>query len=117
MLKDVEELDREVRPPDEADLRNAISDIMPELGGEVMRSIVCMYTDTPDMHFMIDRHPGHPNVVISSACSGHGFKFSPAVGEVIADLTTDRKPAYDISLFGIKRLLSSDSQTQCPDDG
>ena len=117
MLQDVEELDREVRPSDETNLRNAISDIMPELGGEVMRSIVCMYTDTPDMHFMIDRHPGHQNVVISSACSGHGFKFSPAVGEVIADLTTDRKPAYDISLFGIERLLSSDSQTQCPDDG
>lgn len=116
MLQDVAELDREVRPSDEQNLRDAIADIMPQLGGNVRRSIVCMYTDTPDMHFLIDRHPGHPNVVISSACSGHGFKFSPAVGEVIADLATDVAPPYDISLFGIDRLLNPDSQVQCPDD-
>lgn len=116
MLQDVEELDREVRPSDEQNLRDAIADIMPQLGGKVRRSIVCMYTDTPDMHFLIDKHPGHPNVVISSACSGHGFKFSPAVGEIIADLTTDSEPPYDISLFGIERLLTSDSQVACPDD-
>ena len=85
-------------------------------GGRTRRSIVCMYTNTPDMHFLIDRHPGHPNVIISSACSGHGFKFSPAVGETIADLATGTQPAYDISLFGIDRLLNAESQTQCPDD-
>ena len=116
MLDDVDDLDREVRASDERNLRDAISDIMPQLGGRTRRSIVCMYTDTPDMHFLIDRHPGHPNVIISSACSGHGFKFSPAVGETIADLATGTQPAYDISLFGIDRLLNADSQTQCPDD-
>ena len=116
MLDDVDDLDREVRASDERNLRDAISDIMPQLGGRTRRSIVCMYTDTPDMHFLIDRHPGHPNVVISSACSGHGFKFSPAVGETIADLATGTQPAYDISLFGIDRLLNANSQTQCPDD-
>ena len=115
MLDDVGELDREVRDSDERNLRDAISDIMPQLSGRTRRSIVCMYTDTPDMHFLLDRHPGHPNVVISSACSGHGFKFSPAVGEIIANLVSDTPPAYDISLFGIDRLLSADSQTQCPD--
>ena len=116
MLDDVDDLDREVRASDERDLRDAISDIMPQLGGRTRRSIVCMYTNTPDMHFLIDRHPGHPNVIISSACSGHGFKFSPAVGETIADLATGTQPAYDISLFGIDRLLNAESQTQCPDD-
>lgn len=116
MLQDVESLDREVRPSDERNLRDAIADIMPELGGDVRRSAVCMYTDTPDMHFLIDRHPGHPNVVISSACSGHGFKFSPAVGEIIAYLTTDEEPPYDISLFGIDRLLNADSKVECPED-
>lgn len=116
MLQDIESLDREVRPSDEQNLRDAIADIMPELGGNVRRSAVCMYTDTPDMHFLIDRHPGHPNVVISSACSGHGFKFSPAVGEIVADLTTDEAPPYDISLFGIDRLLNADSKVECPED-
>ena len=115
MMDSVDELDREVSESDEQDLRAAFSDIMPQLGGRTRRSIACMYTDTPDMHFMIDRHPGHSNVVISSACSGHGFKFSPAVGEVVANLVTGEPPAYDISLFAIDRLLNSESQTECPE--
>ena len=100
-----EDVDREVRLSDEQDLRDAVSGILPRLGGRVLRSIVCMYTDTPDEHFLLDVHPGHPNVIISSACSGHGFKFSPAVGEAVADLAAGRTPPYDISMFGIQRLL------------
>ena len=99
-----EDVDREVRPSDEAELQAAVSGILPGLGG-VLRSAVCLYTNTPDMHFLLDVHPGRPNVVISSACSGHGFKFSPAIGELIADLVTGQKPPCDISLFEIRRLL------------
>lgn len=105
MHDDPESLDREVRPADEGDLRAAISDILPAMGGAVLRSAVCMYTDTPDEHFLLDVHPGHSNVVIVSACSGHGFKFSPAIGEIAADLAVGQKPPYDISMFGIGRLL------------
>lgn len=101
-----ESLDREVRPADEGNLRAAIADILPEMGGAVLRSAVCMYTDTPDEHFLLDVHPGHSNVVIVSACSGHGFKFSPAIGEIAADLAVGQKSPYDISMFGIGRLLS-----------
>lgn len=109
-----DELDREVRASDRADLSDAVSDIMPKLPGRVVDARVCIYTNTPDRHFLIDRHPGHSNVVISSACSGHGYKFSPAVGEALADLATGTKPAYDISRFAIDRLLNEDSQTSCP---
>ncbi len=45
-----------------------------------------MYTNTPDEHFWIDRHPDQPRVLIASPCSGHGFKFSSVIGEVLADL-------------------------------
>lgn len=99
-----EDVDREVHPSDEAALQAAVSGILPGLGA-VLRSAVCLYTNTPDMHFLLDVHPGRPNVVISSACSGHGFKFSPAVGEIIAGLATGQKPPFDISMFGIQRLL------------
>lgn len=105
MHDDPESLDREVRPADEGNLRAAISDILPDMGGAVLRSAVCMYTDTPDEHFLLDVHPGHSNVVIVSACSGHGFKFSPAIGEIAADLAVGQKSPYDISMFGIGRLL------------
>lgn len=105
MHDDPESVDREVRPADEGNLRAAISDILPDMGGAVLRSAACMYTDTPDEHFLLDVHPGHSNVVIVSACSGHGFKFSPAVGEIAADLAVGQKSPYDISMFGIGRLL------------
>lgn len=69
---------------------------MPGLIPKVQRSATCMYTNTPDQHFLIDRHSEHPNVIIVSACSGHGFKFAPAVGEIVAGLvagSSDGPPA------------------------
>lgn len=106
MHDDPDQLDREVRPADEDDLREAVSEILPGLGGNILRSATCMYTDTPDEHFLLDRHPGHSNVIIVSACSGHGFKFSPAIGEIAADLVVGQKSPYDVSMFGIGRLLN-----------
>ena len=99
-----EDVDRRVRPSDESNLQTVLSGILPRLG-RVLRSAVCMYTNTPDGHFLVDAHPGHPNVIISSACSGHGFKFSPAIGEMIADLVTGCASPYDTSMFKIQRLL------------
>ncbi len=115
MFDDPAKLDRTVRESDERDLRNAISDIIPQLNGSTLKSAVCLYTDTPDYHFLLDRHPGHQNVIICSPCSGHGFKFSSVIGEMVADMATDRAIEYDMGLFGIERLLADDSQTECPD--
>jgi glycine/D-amino acid oxidase-like deaminating enzyme len=58
-----------------------------------------MYTNTPDEHFWIGRHPAHRRVLIASACSGHGFKFAPVIGEVLSDLVQDVQPRFDLSLF------------------
>ncbi|MEO7964835.1 MAG: N-methyl-L-tryptophan oxidase, partial [Gemmatimonadaceae bacterium] len=54
--------------------------------GEILDRAVCMYTNTPDRHFVIDRHPRHEAVIVVSACSGHGFKFAPAIAEWVADV-------------------------------
>jgi len=62
----------------------------------------CMYTLTPDEHFVIAVHPDHPQVVIASPCSGHGFKFTPVIGEILADLAIDGHTAHDISLFSLR---------------
>ena len=63
---------------------------------------VCMYTNTPDEHFWIDRYPRNSQVLIASACSGHGFKFAPVIGEVLADMVEGKQPAFDMGLFGAR---------------
>ena len=50
-------------------------------------------------HFWIDRHPAHPRVLIVSACSGHGFKFSSVIGEIVADWALDAGSRFDLALF------------------
>lgn len=65
---------------------------------------VCLYTTTPDSSFVIDFDPKHPQVIIASPCSGHGFKHSSAIGEVLAELAIDGKSKIDISKFSIKRF-------------
>jgi sarcosine oxidase len=63
-----------------------------------------MYTNTPDEHFIIDLHPEHPAVIIASPCSGHGFKFSIAIGELIADEFTGERRRFDLTPFRIDRF-------------
>ena len=72
---------------------------LPAADGTLRATTVCLYTNTPDEHFWIDRHPLHPQVLIASACSGHGFKFSPVIGEILADLAQCKQPRFDLSLF------------------
>ena len=69
-----------------------------------MKSVACLYTATPDFHFVIDRHPQMERVIVSSACSGHGFKHSAAIGEALADLVTEKPPRVDLAPFGWDRF-------------
>ena len=64
---------------------------------------MCLFTNTPDHDFIIDFHPQHPQVLVSSPCSGHGFKFASAIGELQADLITSGRTAFDLSPFRIDR--------------
>ena len=64
----------------------------------------CMFTNTPDEHFIIDSLPGVEEVLVVSACSGHGFKFVPVVGEIVADLVTTGRSRFDLSMFRLDRF-------------
>jgi glycine/D-amino acid oxidase-like deaminating enzyme len=75
----------------------------------VVKSGVCLYTNTPDQHFVIDRHPDSERVVVLSACSGHGFKFSPVIGDIAADLLLDGGTKRDISRFRMSRFAQTGS--------
>jgi sarcosine oxidase len=72
--------------------------------GPMVRSSTCIFTNTPDEHFIIDRLPDAPEVLVVSACSGHGFKFCSVVGEIVADLTGAGSTSHDLSLFRLNRF-------------
>ena len=67
-------------------------------------SDVCMYTNTPDEHFIIDYYPSNKNIIIASPCSGHGFKFSSVIGKTLCDMATEQPLQFDISPFKINRF-------------
>jgi monomeric sarcosine oxidase len=79
------------------------TELLPDLTGEIIEAVSCRYTMTPDEDFIIDRHPAHPQVVIGSPCSGHGFKFAPAIGQILADLATRGTTEHDIVRFRLDR--------------
>ncbi|KAM4742513.1 peroxisomal sarcosine oxidase [Anableps anableps] len=66
----------------------------------------CMYTLTPDRHFVLDYHPNHSNIVIGAGFSGHGFKFGPLVGKLLCELTLGEAPSFDLSPFRLRRFQS-----------
>lgn len=92
-------LDRHVGSAEIEKMRRIVGRFLPDANGPLRSAVVCQYTNTPDFHFWIDRHPVHREVLIASACSGHGFKFSSAVGETLADLLLERRSRFDLSLF------------------
>ena len=100
-----EQVDRTFHPEDEQLLRRFADRYLPGVLGGLARGEVCMYTNTPDLHFIFDAHPQHDNVLVVSACSGHGFKFSSAIGEAAAQWAHDGRPQIDMSRFALSRLL------------
>ena len=77
---------------------------MPDADGVPFASAVCLYTNAPDEHFVIGRHPRHERVIVASPCSGHGFKFASVLGEVLANLATDQEAGFDVSPFALDRF-------------
>lgn len=85
-------------------LRRGVAACFPAANGDVRMSKVCFFTNTPDEHFILDRYPDAPQIVLASPCSGHGFKFASVVGEVIADIVQRDATAHDISLHRFARF-------------
>jgi sarcosine oxidase len=106
-LVDADTVDRDVQPDEIEAMSPLLERFLPDLAGGWSRSEVCLYTNTPDLDFLIDRHPAHANVLIVSACSGHGFKFSSAIGEVVADLVAAGRSAFDLTPFRWGRFSTS----------
>ena len=75
--------------------------------GRCVRATPCMFTNTPDEHFIIDRHPDAAEVLVVSPCSGHGFKFCSVIGEIVADLLTEDRTAHDIAAFRLSRFAET----------
>lgn len=100
-------IDREAHPRDEDLLRGFARRYFPEGAGPTMALKVCMFTNSPDEHFIIDVHPRDPRVVIAAGFSGHGFKFCSVVGEILADLATVGATHHDIGLFRLDRFTAA----------
>lgn len=96
--------DQVLEPEDERVMRGGLSRFAPDANGPLLTWKACIFTNTPDEHFILDRYPGVPQVVVASPCSGHGFKFASVVGEILADLAMDREPAFDLSMFALSRF-------------
>jgi len=101
-------VDRTCSPEDEATLREGISHYFPDANGPTAAASVCLFTNTPDEHFVIDRVADHPGVVVAGGFSGHGFKFCSVVGEMVADLVLDPS-SRRLALFAIDRVAPADS--------
>lgn len=104
-----ETVDRTIGPGEELTIRERLADALPSLAGRLLHAETCLYTMTPDENFVIDAHPEFPQVTLAAGFSGHGFKFAGVLGEVLADLATGLKPAYDLGLFSLRRFAGAAS--------
>ena len=102
---DPDTLIRESNDSDLKMVRDFLEEYIPDGNGELIDSKVCMYTDTPDQDFLIDSHPDEENIIICSPCSGHGFKFTPAIGEICSSLIINNSTKFDLDKFSLERLI------------
>ncbi|MBG0856831.1 N-methyl-L-tryptophan oxidase [Streptomyces spinoverrucosus] len=103
-----ETIDRTVYDHEVQAMADHMADRIPELPGTFLKAATCMYSNTPDEHFVIARHPAHPgSVTVACGFSGHGFKFVPVVGEILADLALTGTTGHPIGLFDPARLAAA----------
>jgi sarcosine oxidase len=105
---------REPDADDELLLRTFGERYFPAGSGATMALRACMFTNTPDEHFILDHHPEYPQVVLASPCSGHGYKFCSVIGEILADLATgDGTTRHDIGFLRLSRPGLSCTSSRC----
>ena len=102
---DPDTVDHTVRPEDEVPVRAFLASAVPALDGTLEDGAVCLYTNTPDGHFVVDRHPRVPAVLFAGGTSGHGFKLASVLGEVLAELATTGRSTPAAAFLGAGRLL------------
>ena len=102
---DPDALDRDCYLRDEEVLREFTERYLPDAAGPTMALKTCMFTNSPDEHFIIGKHADHANVNLAAGFSGHGFKFASVVGEILADFVVEGETAHDISLLDPQRFF------------
>jgi sarcosine oxidase len=103
-VDDPDSMDRDCHDEDEAALREGLRRYFPAADGPAVGMKTCLFTNSPDEHFIVDRLPDAPQVAIAAGCSGHGFKFCSVIGEILADLALDGGTNYGIGLFRLDRF-------------
>lgn len=103
-IEDPGAVGRDLLAGDEPPVRRFVSATLPALPARPAEHAVCLYTVTPDWNFVIDRHPAHDNVLLAGGFSGHGFKFAPVVGEILAELALDGTTRQPIEFLGLGRF-------------
>jgi len=88
-------------------MTGVIDRYLPGAAREVLMAVTCLYTMTPDGHFVIDRHPELPQVVFAAGFSGHGFKFASVIGEALADLALEGTSRLPIGFLSVRRLAKT----------
>jgi sarcosine oxidase len=101
---DPDSISRVPTADDEADIRQALRTFIPEADGQLLSMAICMYTNSPDSHFIVDRHPTCERALIACGFSGHGFKFASVIGEALADLSVRGRSDLPIGFLGLKRF-------------
>jgi sarcosine oxidase len=104
---DLEDADAVRRPVDADDIERVhrvLRDLIPAAAGRPLRTETCVYTRSPDAHFILGPHPDWPRIVLASPCSGHGFKFASIIGEILADLAMTGATDKPIGLFDPRRF-------------
>jgi glycine/D-amino acid oxidase-like deaminating enzyme len=104
-------IDRGVDPVEEQRVAEFVSRFLRDATTQRTDHVVCMYTMTPDAHFIVDRHPVHPQVVFAAGLSGHGFKFTGVLGEALVQLALDGQTSLPIQFLSAGRpAIASHSQ-------
>jgi sarcosine oxidase len=101
---DADATDRACYPDDEVVLREGIRRYFPDADGPTMAMKTCLFTNSPDEHFILDVLPGQTQVSVAAGFSGHGFKFCSVVGEIMAELALDGATRHDLALFRLSRF-------------
>lgn len=104
---DPDTVERGALPGDEDEVRDGLRRFIPTGDGPLLSQRICLYTNSPDGHFIVDRHPVHANVSLACGFSGHGFKFSSVMGDVLADLATEGKTDWPIGFLGLSRFATN----------
>jgi sarcosine oxidase len=100
---DPDRVNREITPSDEQTVRPFLREFMPQADGPLLSMRTCLYTNSPDGNFILDRHPNHERVLFACGFSGHGFKFAPVIGQVLADLATTGTTKHPVQFLSLNR--------------